>query len=145
MADQKQPQVFVYGTLKPGGYYWDRFCEDRVSVVVRARVKGRLFVLGMGYPALVLGDGWAWGYVLTLQDSAVLVGFDMLEDYDPTRPPSENEYQRVEVDVFLEDGTPRGKVWTYVMDMEKVTHYGGVLVRDGDWATDSPERLPPLN
>jgi len=145
MASSDQPRVFVYGTLKPGGYYWPRFCEGRVDSMSRARVRGRLFALPMGYPALVLGDGWAWGYLLTLRDSAVLKGFDTLEDFDPSRPAEENEYQRVKVDVVLENGATDGGVWAYVMDVEKVNALRGVIITNGEWVIDDTESLPSLD
>lgn len=139
-----QPRVFVYGTLKPGGYYWPRFCEGRVSQAVKAKVRGNLYSLPMGYPALAQGDGWAKGYLLTLHDDAVLAGFDMLEDYEVGRDPSENEYQRVEVGVYLDDGESAGTAWAYVMDLERINSLQGVIIANGDWDVDDPDALPSM-
>lgn len=144
MSSRPQPRVFVYGTLKPGGYYWHRFCEGRVSNVVKAKVKGNLYALPMGYPALAMGDGWTRGYILTLHDEAVLAGFDTLEDYELGRDPSLNEYQRVETAVYLEDGEPSGTAWVYVMDIEKINRVQGVIIPNGDWDVDDPDALPSL-
>ncbi|WP_309395906.1 gamma-glutamylcyclotransferase family protein [Cerasicoccus maritimus] len=144
MGKKTQPRVFVYGTLKPGGYYWHRFCEGRVSQFVKAKVKGNLYALPMGYPAMAPGDGWAHGYLLTLHDEAVLKGFDTLEDYEPGRCPSENEYQRVEVNVYLEDGEDIGAAWTYVMDIDRINSHQGVIIANGDWDVDDPDTLPSL-
>lgn len=113
--------------------------------VAKARVKGRLFALPMGYPALATGDGWAWGYLLTLRDTAVLAGFDTLEDYDPARSSAENEYERIKVDVFLEDGAPAGDAWAYVMDIDKINGMKGVIISNGDWDVEDPEELPSLD
>ncbi|MBK1857811.1 gamma-glutamylcyclotransferase family protein [Cerasicoccus arenae] len=144
MSSKSQPRVFVYGTLKPGGYYWHRFCEGRVSNILKAKVKGSLFALPLGYPALVTGDGWVQGYLLTLYDEAVLAGFDMLEDYDPDRCSSENEYERVEVSVYFEDGQAAGSAWAYVMELDRVNQQQGVIIANGDWDVDDPDTLPSL-
>jgi len=144
MGSPSTPRVFVYGTLKPGGYYWPRFCEGRVSEAIQAKVKGNLYALPMGYPALAKGDGWAMGYLLTLHDDAVLAGFDMLEDYDPERNPSENEYQRVEVTVYTLDGEAVGSAWTYIMSLDRINELQGVIITNGDWDVDDPDTLPSM-
>ncbi len=35
-GDDGSPRVFVHGTLRPGGAYWNEFCQDRVRVVASA-------------------------------------------------------------------------------------------------------------
>ncbi len=45
-------QLFVYGSLVPGGEYWGRFCEGKVVARKRARVWGKLFKSRDGYLAL---------------------------------------------------------------------------------------------
>lgn len=144
MNPSPTPRVFVYGTLKPGGYYWARFCEGRVSEAVEAKVRGNLYALPMGYPALAKGDGWAQGYLLTLHDEAVLAGFDMLEDYDPDRAPSENEYQRVEVSVYSNEDDAIGTAWTYIMDLDRINELHGVIIANGEWDVDDPDSLPSM-
>lgn len=127
-------QVFVYGTLKPGGRYWPRFCEGKVSNLVAAKVRGQLFDLPVGYPALVAGgDDWAWGCVLSFRREADFAEVDRLEGFDPWGPPAENEYQRIKVETFTSEGEALGPVWTYVMDNAKVHRLGGARIEDGDW------------
>lgn len=144
MTQHRQLRVFVYGTLKPGGYYWPRFCEGRVTSCLAAKVRGQLFALSVGYPALVHGDGWAHGHLLTLRDEAVLSGFDTLEGYEPGRDPGENEYERIRAEIFDETGESLGEAWAYVMSHERVNALGGVLLASGDWDVDDPDALPAL-
>jgi gamma-glutamylcyclotransferase (GGCT)/AIG2-like uncharacterized protein YtfP len=57
-------RLFVYGTLKRGGRFHDRFCRDAVSIE-RATVRGRLRFLPAGYPMIdvavstILAEGTA--------------------------------------------------------------------------------------
>lgn len=130
-------RVFVYGTLKPGGRYWPRFCEGKVAEPVVAKVRGRLYDLPAGYPALVAGgQDWAQGHLLTFRSEVDFAEVDRLEGYDPWGPPADNDYQRIRVDSFTPGGEPLGSVWTYVMDGARVHGLGGSLVEDGDWPVD---------
>lgn len=126
-------RVFVYGTLKPGGYYWPQFCEGKVTAHETAKVRGALYDLRPGYPALLEGDGWVHGTVLTLKDDAALRGFDTLEGYEAGRAPADNEYQRCEVDAFSPAGEPLGRVWTYFMLPDKMRELDGIHLPEGAW------------
>jgi gamma-glutamylcyclotransferase (GGCT)/AIG2-like uncharacterized protein YtfP len=61
--------LFVYGTLVPGGHYWDQVAAA-VQQHRRAHVRGRLYDTGRGYPAAVFDDDGPEiaGVVLTLAD-----------------------------------------------------------------------------
>lgn len=141
MADGKNSdeliRVFVYGTLKPGGHYWNRFCEGKVTKAVEGIVRGKLYGLSIGYPAITQSpedsDNWVIGYVLTLTNQQALDGLDYLEGYSKERPASENEYQRVITEAFNISGESIGKVWTYVMEQETITNYGGSYIANGNW------------
>lgn len=126
--------VFVYGTLKPGGRYWPRFCEGKVSCVVPARIRGELYDLGVGYPAyLERGKGWVEGCVLTFQRAEDFARVDWLEGYSPTRPPEENEYQRIKVPCFDTREEPLGHVWAYAMSEVAIQHHRARRIEDGNW------------
>ncbi|MEM8867288.1 MAG: gamma-glutamylcyclotransferase family protein [Verrucomicrobiota bacterium] len=130
--------VFVYGTLKPGGFYWPRFCEGKVSDVRPARIRGSLFDLHVGYPGLILGgDTWVEGYVLTFPNEADFLQLDYLEDYSPDRPKDENEYHRLKVGCFGENGETIGDVWVYEMPEETVQRFGGTRIVTGNWPVKS--------
>ncbi|GFM34172.1 gamma-glutamylcyclotransferase family protein [Desulfovibrio subterraneus] len=49
-------RLFVYGTLKQGGEYHDRFCSDAVAVIP-CLVQGRIFERPEGYPTLFVPPG----------------------------------------------------------------------------------------
>jgi gamma-glutamylcyclotransferase (GGCT)/AIG2-like uncharacterized protein YtfP len=66
--------VFVYGTTMPGHLRYP-FIEDFVAETTRARVPGRLYDSGSGYPAAKFGGGSAQGaiegYLLRLRPERV--------------------------------------------------------------------------
>jgi gamma-glutamylcyclotransferase (GGCT)/AIG2-like uncharacterized protein YtfP len=49
-------RLFVYGTLKRGGRYHDRYCSGARSIET-ASVRGRVYQLPEGYPVLVVPEG----------------------------------------------------------------------------------------
>jgi gamma-glutamylcyclotransferase (GGCT)/AIG2-like uncharacterized protein YtfP len=126
-------RVFVYGTLKPGGYYWPRYAEGKVAAHQPARVRGLLYHLHPGYPGLAEGEGWARGVLLTLKDESALRGMDELEGYAPDRPAPENDYQRHRVECWDEAGRSLGEVWVYLMLPDKIRELGGVPVEGETW------------
>ncbi len=142
-------RVFVYGTLKPGEYYYAHYCQGRVVDKIEAIAFGHLYSLSLGYPAMTLGDGATdgaasgmadgvadsivHGVVLTFADLGMLNDLDELEGYSPKQPPEENEYQRVELEVWSGDRRSLGKAWTYVMRPEQIALLGGVRLADGHW------------
>ncbi|MFP4494273.1 MAG: gamma-glutamylcyclotransferase [Puniceicoccaceae bacterium] len=128
------PRVFVYGTLKPGGLYWPRFCAGRVRAVRGARVRGRLYDLDAGYPALRIGGTeWVRGVVLDLAGPEVLRGIDRLEGFEPGRAEDRNEYNRRRTEAFDPGGEALGCVWTYEMDLRRIEASGGRLIPEGVW------------
>jgi gamma-glutamylcyclotransferase (GGCT)/AIG2-like uncharacterized protein YtfP len=126
-------RVFVYGTLKPGQSNYLRYCGDRVIQSQEALVKGKLFDLPLGYPAMVPGEDWVRGYLLCFQDPTILQELDELEDYASDRHPPENEYERCWVEVFDLQEYPLGTAWAYLMASTKVVDLGGVYLSQGYW------------
>ena len=82
-------RLFVYGTLKKGGRYHNRFCRGAAAIETAA-VWGRLYLLPEGFPALVVPGSriLAHGTADPLADAALQVrtqpgGFDRPEgDWD---------------------------------------------------------------
>ncbi|MGJ8640543.1 MAG: gamma-glutamylcyclotransferase family protein [Opitutaceae bacterium] len=131
---QSEYTVFVYGTLKPGGHYWSRFCEGKVSRVVPAKIRGSLYDLNVGYPGLVLDDrSWVLGCILTLPRMRDFLKLDMLEGYDETRDSSLNEYTRLKVPCFGPKGETLGDHWTYEMTPSTQQKHECTLIESGDW------------
>jgi gamma-glutamylcyclotransferase (GGCT)/AIG2-like uncharacterized protein YtfP len=126
-------RVFVYGTLKPGQSNYIRYCGDRVLHSQAAQVKGKLFDLPFGYPAMTPGEDWVKGYLLCFQDSTILQELDELEDYSCDRDPIENEYERRWIEVFDLQFSSLGSAWAYFMEPEKISNFGGVGLPQGHW------------
>lgn len=125
--------VFVYGTLKPGGFYYQQYCEGRVVRHHEAIALGQLYDLPLGYPAMTEGTDPVQGYVLIFDDPSVVNELDELEGYDPQRSPDQNEYQRIWVEVFDLNRRSLGSAWAYVMSSDQALSLGGLLVPDGVW------------
>jgi len=128
-------KVFVYGTLMPGGFYWDRYCEGRVERWWKARIRGEIYHLPLGYPAARLGGPhWIYGVVLVLRDRRALEGIDELEGFSPKNPDDPSrEYLRKRVEALGEGGEPPQQVWAYEMDLAKINGLGGVRIESGLW------------
>jgi gamma-glutamylcyclotransferase (GGCT)/AIG2-like uncharacterized protein YtfP len=124
--------IFVYGTLKPGQCNYG-CCRDHLLSAEAAMVRGQLFDLSVGYPAMTLGDQWVLGYRLMFPDERILLILDELEDYSLHRPSHENEYQRVWVEIFSREAQCLGGGWTYRMDIDRVQRYQARLLDSGEW------------
>lgn len=127
-------QVFVYGTLQPGGLYWASHCEGRVRNIRPAQIRGTLYDLHLGYPGLRLeGDGWVQGCLLEVLNAEDFIRIDFLEGYDPARPEAENEYQRRRVECFDSDGASLGMVCTYEVSPAVLATHSGTWIASGVW------------
>jgi gamma-glutamylcyclotransferase (GGCT)/AIG2-like uncharacterized protein YtfP len=126
-------RVFVYGTLKPGKVNYARYCGDRVLRSVPAQIRGQLFELSLGYPSTISGETWVKGCLLDFANESALEALDRLEDYQPQRPESQNEYQRREVEAFDGEGRSLGFAWAYFMTPQKVQQYNGRWLASGEW------------
>lgn len=126
--DETMLKVFVYGTLKPGGVNYLRYCEGKVYDVQPAYTWGKLYRLCLGYPGMTVGEEKVEGVVLTLLDDGVLSQLDELEDYDPQRPAIANQYNRKKIPVYDPQGESLGQVWAYVMSLERVQQYQGIPI-----------------
>lgn len=126
-------QVFVYGTLKPGESNYEHYCGGRVLAATRATVKGQLFALPVGYPAMVLGEGVVQGYLLTFNTPNILQYLDPPEGHNPQRPPEKNFYNRKQLEVYSPEAEPLGLAWAYFMPLDQVEQLGGVVIPSGWW------------
>ncbi|MGB0272816.1 MAG: gamma-glutamylcyclotransferase family protein [Opitutales bacterium] len=133
-----QPVVFVYGTLKPGGAYWQEYCAGRVVGQQAACVRGSLYDLRRGYPGLRrTGSGWVHGYRLTLADSAALQRIDSLEGYRADRPEEQNEYTRIRVACLSPQGERLGSAWTYAVTDWFWRRCDSRPLPDGEWPIEA--------
>jgi gamma-glutamylcyclotransferase (GGCT)/AIG2-like uncharacterized protein YtfP len=143
--------VFVYGTLKRGQRNHERFCRGALTVR-EATVRGRLYDLPFGFPALVVPkeDVWATGTKNYLFDARTrshpqtepqkvspdwdmvygeLFTFDdpekRLSDLDALegfRPDESGLYRRVLVPAMLAEADTTVLVWTYAVDSTSGTY-----------------------
>ncbi|MGD1854523.1 MAG: gamma-glutamylcyclotransferase [Leptolyngbyaceae cyanobacterium] len=129
--------VFVYGTLKPGGRYHQHYCAAYLQTSQLAQVRGLLYDLpDWGYPVMTPGDSWVKGYLFSLEKTA-LSGLDDLEGYSPldsspqpTCPDAEDAYRRIQVPIYDLTGRFLQDAWVYMMDMAPD---GAVLLLGGEW------------
>ncbi|MCX7594517.1 MAG: gamma-glutamylcyclotransferase [Fischerella sp.] len=127
-------RVFVYGTLKPGEVNYQRYCDRKVVNATKAFALGKLFDLPQGYPAMTPGDSRVYGYLLEFSVPEVLAELDELEDYYPTKPASENLYNRHKIEVYDLQGRSLGWAWVYLMTPARVKKLGGKLQAHGWWS-----------
>jgi len=132
---QKLIRVFVYGTLKPGECNYQRYCAAKVVEEKCGIALGQLFSLPFGYPAMTPGSSPVRGFLLSFTDPQILPQLDWLEDYDPQRPLSENEYYRQQIKVYDRSLAPLGNAWAYFMTPAQVNLFGGVLLTNGRWSS----------
>jgi gamma-glutamylcyclotransferase (GGCT)/AIG2-like uncharacterized protein YtfP len=127
-------RVFVYGTLKPGGINFDRYCGAKVVTIRHAYIDGDLYDLpALGYPGAIHGTNKVYGFVLAFDDATILQELDELEDYDPLRSPAANDYNRELIVTHTPDLISSVSAWVYFMNPDLVLRSGGVLVPDGWW------------
>lgn len=152
-----QLNLFVYGTLKRGQRNHERFCQDPTTAQ-QATVRGRLYELPYGFPALVVpeADVLATGTVNYLTDiktqnrtQARLQGsslgwdtiygelftFDDPEERLPTfddlegfRPGEKGLYERVLVTTTLSETNTTLPAWVYVTE-----YPSGIYLPRGRW------------
>lgn len=125
--------VFVYGTLKPGGKYYQIYCLGKTLREIKSWAKGELYDLPLGYPAMTEGDNKVYGYLLTFASHRELDNLDRLEGYTGINNSPLNEYDRRKIMVYDENNQPLNEAWCYFMDREKINQLNGVALTLGYW------------
>lgn len=133
-------KIFVYGTLKPKGKYYQIYCEGKTIEEVKCWTKGRLFDLPLGYPAMIKGNDQVFGYLLSFASFQDLEKLDELEGYSGEPNSPSNEYYREKIMVYNEANYPFDEAWTYFMTEEKVKALNGVFLSSGWWNL-KPKRI----
>ncbi len=129
-------KVFVYGTLKPGGRYYQHYCVGRITQADPAIAIGQLYHFPrVGYPAMVEGHNTVHGYVLHLADPSLLRELDILEGYTPGIRSGTTTYDRRRIQTYRPSGQPLTIAWVYQMQVEQIQRFGGVLVPSGNWVS----------
>lgn len=153
-AEPTRLGVFVYGTLKRGQRNHDRFCRG-VLTMAEATVRGRLYDLPLGFPALVVPqeDVIAIGTTDYLADAekqhrappgpatslpdwntvyGELLSFDdpverlpALDGLEGFYPPAKSFYRRVLVAATLMEISESVLVWAYAVESARGIHLPG--------------------
>jgi len=125
---KNEVKIFVYGTLKMGGYYARHFDSVRIEAKP-AMICGAIYD-GAPYPRLRLDkDGKVYGEIHTYREpDAVLERMDMIEGY---RKGSDNNlYNRKKVKVVLEDGSEEeAYIYEYAEDLDGRAK----VIENGKW------------
>lgn len=125
--------LFVYGTLQPGYPNYQHYCHGRIIQAQPALVRGKLFALTAGYPALTPGEDWVQGWLLEFPDTSLLPALDELEDFTAAGPPEHNLYQRQTIEVFDRQAQSIGQAWVYRMSQPQVLTLQGDYLPSGQW------------
>ena len=133
-------RVFVYGTLMPGERYYRVICAGRTTAEIPAKIRARLYHLPepRNYPGIVEGDDWVLGWILEFNDHALMLALDELEDYDPDRPASANEYSKLQVQTYSREGNPIALADAYFMSEQRIADYRGKPITGRLWQEDPP-------
>ncbi|WP_067929355.1 gamma-glutamylcyclotransferase family protein [Alicyclobacillus shizuokensis] len=119
--------VFVYGTLREHEQNHHLLAGSKI-VARQARVRGRLYDTGEGYPALLEDpEAWTHGEVYDVS-AAVLLRLDELEEYHG--PGEDNLYNRVLMPVQTDAGEMAAQVYVYA---DASAAAGFPEVAGGDW------------
>lgn len=133
-------RLFVYGTLMPGGRYYEQYCRGRLLREFPAALRGTLYGLPEGYPALARGRNLVRGWVLEFEHPGLLSSLDALEGYLPAGDGSQNEYWRERARAWsLEPEGPPFAVWVYRMRSAEIRRRKGWHLPSGSWAPPAHE------
>ena len=127
-------KVFVYGTVMPGGKYFDYIFSDISPSFLEAKVRGKLYDLNVGYPGLILGgESWVFGFLLSFEDENILKKLDMLEGFDETNLKAANEYDRTIISVFDFKENFLSQAWVYFMNQNQLSRFDYTFLESGVW------------
>ena len=127
-------KVFVYGTVMPGGKYYDYIFSDSLPSFQEAKVRGKLYDLNVGYPGLLLGgENWVFGFLLSFEDENILKKLDMLEGFDETNLIAANEYDRTITSVFDLKEDFISQAWVYFMNENQLSRFDYSVLESGVW------------
>lgn len=124
----EEGKVFVYGTLKVGGFFAQRFDKVRLSSVP-GTVKANMYSIEGRFPGIVESkDGVVTGELHTYTDIELVIAMmDMIEGYFGADDPN-NLYDRVKINVETKDGNVEATAYVFAKGT-----YGYEQVKDGVW------------
>lgn len=123
-------KIFVYGSLLKDFWNHDRVLKNRVRSIEKGTIKGELYHLPAGYPAITSGSNLIHGEICTLTHSKHLKSIDLLEGY--TGNAEIDLYTREKRMVTLQDGSVT-ECWVYIYMDEKYVMRKGQHIPHGNW------------
>jgi len=128
VTDQKLLKVFVYGTLKQGGFFSKRFDDFRCSNRPGS-LKGSMYSIDGSFPGLKLvGDTIIKGEVHEYNNSSVVEQlFDRIEGYQGKNNKN-NFYDKEIVLVTTAEGEEPCIAYVFAGDISEFQE-----VKDGEW------------
>ncbi len=123
-------KIFVYGSLLKDFWNHDKVLKNRVRSIQKGTIKGELYHLPAGYPAITSGSNLIHGEICTLTHSKHLKSIDLLEGY--TGDAKIDLYTREKRTVTLEDGSVT-KCWVYIYMDENYVIRKGKHIPHGNW------------
>ena len=124
-------KIFVYGSLLKDFWNHDRVLKNRVRSIEKGTIKGELYHLPAGYPAITSGENLIHGEICTLSHNKHLKSIDLLEGY--TGNEKIDLYTREKRTVTLQDGSTT-ECWVYIYMDENYVKRKGKYIVHGDWA-----------
>ncbi len=128
---KKLNKIFVYGTLKEGGYFANNFDTARLSSR-RATLAGTMLSMG-SFPGVILnGNGVVLGEIHEYGNvDSVLRALDCIEGCSGAEENTGDLYHRKVVKVSTEDGEEDAWTYTINIDSSEIPLYE--VVADGEW------------
>lgn len=130
-------KIFVYGSLMSGFWNYDKVLKNRVRKVEKGVVRGELYHLPAGYPAIVDGKARVTGEVMTISQDKLIKSLDLLEGY--MGEGEDNLYERKKKTVILEDGR-KEECWVYLYVDQKTARKEGKCIPHGSWRSFMEKR-----
>lgn len=123
-------KIFVYGSLRQDFWNHDKVLKNRVRHIQNGTIKGKLYHLPAGYPAVIKGTDEVHGEVMTINQDKLLRSLDFLEGYFGEG--EDNLYIRTKHKTILDDGTEEW-CWVYTYANEEEAKKKGKYISSGDW------------
>lgn len=123
-------KIFVYGSLRQDYWNHDKVFKNRIRSIEKGKIKGKLYHLPAGYPAVLKGQDEVYGEIITITQEKILKSVDFLEGY--LGEGKENLYTREKCEAVLEDGT-KVDCWVYSYVNEREAKKEGLYIPHGDW------------
>lgn len=123
--------LFVYGSLMRNEENHHFLKEMKAKFVTKGEVKGKLYDLGVGFPALTEEEGYVYGELYEIDEASISL-LDQLEGYDSERE-EDSLYVRKKV-VIRSFSKQNYQAEVYYMSQKKLKEFFAVYLEGGRWS-----------